>query len=57
MLHNTVVQVKAYPGEVMQLRIVPHDEQNSTAALLVEILGNVTNDVSNILCSFTNCYM
>ena len=48
MLHNTVIQVKAYPGEVMQLRIVPHDEQNSTVALLVEILGNVTNDVSNI---------
>ena len=43
---NTVVQIKAYPGELMQLRIVPHDEQNTTTALLVEILGNVTDDNS-----------
>ena len=28
----------------MQLRIVPHDEQNTTTALLVEISGNLTDN-------------
>lgn len=36
----------AYPGELIQLRIVPHDEQNSTVAILVEILGNLANNES-----------
>ena len=30
----------------MLLRIVPHDEQNSTTALLVEVVGNLANNNS-----------
>ena len=36
----------AYPGELAKLKIVSHDEQNSTTTLLVEILSNLTNDNS-----------
>ena len=36
----------AYPGELAQLKIVSHDEQNSTTTLLVEILSNQTKDNS-----------
>ena len=36
----------AYPGQMFQLRMVPLDEQNSTAAILVEILQTKSNDKS-----------
>ena len=56
MVDVTVVQINAYPGQLIQLIIVPHDEQNSTTALLVEISGNMSNDnsVSYIVLSKTS---
>ena len=36
----------AYPGQLFQLRILPLDKQNSTAAILVEVLGNKNSDDS-----------
>ena len=45
-----IIQIKAYPGEQMRLKIIPHDEQNFTTALLVEISGNLTNNYSVSTC-------
>ena len=44
MLCRNFVKVKAYPGELIQLKIVPLDEQNSTSDILVRILEDLTND-------------
>ena len=41
-----MLQVSAYPGEPIRLRIIPYDEQNFTAANMFEIIGSFTDSVS-----------
>ena len=36
-----ILQISAYPGEKIKLRIIPFDEQNFTAANMFEIRGNI----------------
>ena len=36
-----ILQISAYPGEKIKLRIIPFDEQNFTAADMFEIRGNI----------------
>ena len=45
MLH---MQISAYPGEEIKLRIIPFDEQNFTASNMFEIRGSLIDYVRTL---------
>ena len=51
------MQVSAYPGEKIKLRITPFDEQNFTAANIFEMRGNLINSVRLNIATYVHTYI
>ena len=40
------LQVLAYPGELIKLRIIPYDEQNFATVNMFEIIGHINHSLN-----------
>ena len=50
-VHNLsclILQVSAYPGELIKLRIIPYDEQNFIATNMFEIKGYLNQSLDSV---------